>query len=144
MRLAYTTRFGTQRDASIVDWKVTSEGYIVVGLITEQKRYVLRVANLLAKTFIDNPRCDFCVRYVDDNPLNISLDNIEWCSPQQIALKEKALLARALRSTLAVLTDAELGLPEALTEAKAQASSQGDLVRLVLEKTDQLNRRMTA
>lgn len=50
---------------------------LVVGL---EKPKFIPIHKLVAETFIDNPKNLPCVNHKDENPLNNSVENLEWCT----------------------------------------------------------------
>lgn len=62
--------------------KATSirRGYKSVTLCENGKRYQKSVHRLIAETFIDNPDGLPVVNHLDENKLNNSADNLEWCT----------------------------------------------------------------
>lgn len=52
-------------------------GYYVVNDFGERKTFKLH--RLLAMLFVPNPNDFSCVNHKDENKLNNSLDNLEWC-----------------------------------------------------------------
>lgn len=56
-------------------------GYLYVALCKSNKHYYLRVHRLVAKAFIPNPNDLPQVNHKDENKLNNSADNLEWCTP---------------------------------------------------------------
>lgn len=57
-----------------------NKGYMVVELYKENKRRQLLVHRIVASTFLENPHKYKVVNHKDENPLNNSVDNLEWCS----------------------------------------------------------------
>lgn len=61
--------------------QVANSGYLKVLLYDENgnRKYTL-VHRLIASTFIPNPNKYKCINHRDENKLNNSLDNLEWCT----------------------------------------------------------------
>ena len=59
---------------------ITDNGYLFVALYKNKKKYQLKVHRLVANTFIPNPNNYPCVNHKDENKLNNSIDNLEWCT----------------------------------------------------------------
>lgn len=59
------------------------KGYARVTLYIEgQGRYRQQVHKLVAQAFIPNPNNYPCINHKDENPLNNTVENLEWCSYQ--------------------------------------------------------------
>ena len=61
---------------------VASNGYFMVTLYKDTKRKKFLVHRLVADAFIPNPQNLPHINHKDENPLNNSADNLEWCTPQ--------------------------------------------------------------
>ena len=59
---------------------INKDEYYIVGLSKNGKRKSFYVHRLLAETFIPNPDNLPQVNHKDENKLNNSLDNLEWCT----------------------------------------------------------------
>jgi len=57
-----------------------SKGYLIVGLCKERKRKNWLVHRLVAEAFIDNPKNLPEINHKDENPLNNTMSNLEWCT----------------------------------------------------------------
>ena len=57
------------------------KGYCLVYLYNEKGRKSFLIHRLVAKAFIPNPNNLPEVNHKDENPLNNSVENLEWCSP---------------------------------------------------------------
>ena len=55
-------------------------GYILVGLVKDDKTKVKRMHRLVAEAFIPNPEALPFVNHKDQNPSNNRVDNLEWCT----------------------------------------------------------------
>lgn len=56
--------------------------YPAVTLVKDGKAKTYSLHRLLAEAFIPNPNNLPVVNHKDENPLNYSLDNLEWCTQQ--------------------------------------------------------------
>lgn len=59
---------------------IGSCGYKMVPLSIKGKSHPVLLHRLIAKTFIPNPNNFPYVNHKDENPLNNSIDNLEWCT----------------------------------------------------------------
>lgn len=63
-----------------------SKGYIKVCLRKNNQQYTVRVAKVIAETFLgEHPGMD--VSYKDLDPTNICVDNLEWSTRSEVARK---------------------------------------------------------
>lgn len=62
-----------------VNGKLTKSGYKQVHLIKEKQSYYFYIHRLVAEAFIDNPNLYPIVNHRDENKLNNSIENLEWC-----------------------------------------------------------------
>ena len=81
---SYTDSWGTgrHRERPEVVFKpkaLSNSGYIMVDLNCKGKRKRVYLHRILAEAFISNPNNLPCVNHKDENKLNNSLDNLEWC-----------------------------------------------------------------
>lgn len=69
-----------RKHPKILKWRITGKGYaqIILSVNNIQKRY--SVHRLVALHFIVNPNNFPCVNHKDENPLNNSINNLEWCT----------------------------------------------------------------
>lgn len=68
-----------KRDKDVVH-SLHCSGYYVVKLVNDfGERKTFKLHRLLAMLFIPNPNDFSCVNHKDENKLNNSLDNLEWC-----------------------------------------------------------------
>ena len=58
----------------------TTTGYFKIDLFDERGRKGFKVHRLVAFAFIPNPLNLPCVNHLDENPINNSFDNLEWCT----------------------------------------------------------------
>ena len=59
---------------------INNKGYLCVNLYKDSKVHKFQVHRLLAIHFIPNPKNLNEVNHIDGNPLNNSLNNLEWCT----------------------------------------------------------------
>lgn len=63
-----------------------SKGYTKVCLRKNNQQYTVRVAKVIAETFLgEHPGMD--VSYKDLDPTNICVDNLEWCTRSEVIRK---------------------------------------------------------
>lgn len=58
----------------------TSSGYTRVLLYKDGKRFSKAVHRIVAEAFIPNESDKTCINHKDENKLNNSADNLEWCT----------------------------------------------------------------
>ena len=72
---------------------INSKGYVQVCLRKNNKQYTVRVAQVIAETFLgEHPGLD--VSYKDSDHTNVSVDNLEWRTRSEVARKAFALGTR--------------------------------------------------
>lgn len=59
---------------------IDTSGYLHVKLYDSGRTKDIGVHRLVAETFIPNPNCLGYVNHKDENPMNNSVDNLEWCT----------------------------------------------------------------
>ncbi|ASJ80019.1 HNH endonuclease [Lactococcus phage PLgY-30] len=59
---------------------IDKSGYLRHCLCENNKRKYVFLHRLIAIAFIDNPKEKPCVNHIDEDKLNNSLDNLEWCT----------------------------------------------------------------
>lgn len=107
--LISTPRQGTK--GGIVKWHKTKYGYAQYHLHRDcglRKEYVHR---LLAKHFIPNPENKPYINHIDGNPLNNSLDNLEWVTQKENvhhAIETGLFITKGEKSYNAKLKDTEV------------------------------------
>lgn len=70
----------TQR---IMKMYINEKGYVQVCLRKNNKQYTVRVAQVIAETFLgEHPGMD--VTYKNGNRSDVSADNLEWCTRQEV------------------------------------------------------------
>lgn len=62
---------------------LNNKGYKVVNFWVNSKLIHKQVHRLLAEAFIPNPKNLNEINHIDGNPLNNSLENLEWCTHQE-------------------------------------------------------------
>lgn len=63
--------------------RICRMGYPIVRLSKDGIAKNVRVHRILAQAFIENPENKPNVNHIDNNPLNKSLDNLEWCTQKE-------------------------------------------------------------
>lgn len=72
---------------------VDSRGYVKVCLRKNDQQYTVRIAKVIAETFLgEHPGMD--VSYKDSDHTNVCVDNLEWCTRSEVARKAFALGTR--------------------------------------------------
>lgn len=71
--------YGGKRQ-KILKLRPDKNGYLIVGLWKNRKRYTMKVHRIVAQTFIPNPDNFPQVNHKDGNPANNHVDNLEWCT----------------------------------------------------------------
>lgn len=66
----------------IAPW-IDSSGYLKVDLYKNGKRRCKKLHQLIAKTFIPNPENKTTVNHKDENPLNNTVQNLEWMTNKE-------------------------------------------------------------
>lgn len=62
--------------------KIMNKGYYEVILSKNNKQHSYRLHRLIATTFIPNPNNLPYINHIDENKLNNSVSNLEWCTPK--------------------------------------------------------------
>lgn len=74
---SYSTRIYRGK---ILKFTIGTRGYLKVVLQKQRKAKTYNVHRLVAETFIPNPKNLPQVNHKDENKLNNSIDNLEWCT----------------------------------------------------------------
>lgn len=61
---------------------LNNKGYLCIHCYKEGKMYSFTIHRLIAQMFIPNPNNLPVINHIDGNPLNNSIDNLEWCTQQ--------------------------------------------------------------
>ena len=72
---------------------VDSRGYVKVCLRKNNRQYTVRVAKVIAETFLGEHH-GMDVSYKDSDRTNICVDNLEWCTRSEVVRKAFALGTR--------------------------------------------------
>lgn len=93
VRLTEFPDYGIDENGSITSYKreppinmtpkKNKDGYLVVGLRVNNKKYFRFVHRLVAQSFITNPLSKEQVNHKDGNILNNCVSNLEWCTLQE-------------------------------------------------------------
>lgn len=67
-----------------------SSGYLQVSLTKDKHRKLTLLHRVVASSFIDNPDNLATVDHIDNNPLNNSVDNLQWLSAKDNMFKSRA------------------------------------------------------
>lgn len=59
---------------------ISSHGYYGVILVNNGRKFYKTIHRLVAETFIHNPNNLLCVNHKDEDKLNNSVSNLEWCT----------------------------------------------------------------
>ena len=76
-----STKYGSQ-DEYILKPHLANNGYCQVTLYDNTVRHKFLVHRLVAEAFIQNPNNYPQVNHKDENPLNNSVSNLEWCTAE--------------------------------------------------------------
>ena len=68
------------REEHILKQRKNNKGYMLVDLYKENKRSQILVHRIVAIAFLDNPNNYSVVNHKDENPLNNTVENLEWCT----------------------------------------------------------------
>lgn len=74
------SRFGKRAYPRIMKGSIDSHGYVQVTISVDGKSKLMFIHRLVAKEFIPNPLNLEMVNHKDENPLNNSVHNLEWCT----------------------------------------------------------------
>ena len=72
--------YGHRGYPSLLTPKINNQGYAWVDLRKNNTSAPLLIHRLVATAFLDNPNEYPVVNHKDENPLNNTLDNLEWCT----------------------------------------------------------------
>lgn len=73
----------TKMSGKIISPWIDTSGYLKVDLYKNNKRRCEKVHQLIAKTFIPNPLNKETVNHKDENPLNNTVNNLEWMTNKE-------------------------------------------------------------
>ena len=72
-----TRRYGS---SFIMKTNYDRDGYLMLVLCKDNKKYTRHVHRLVAATFIENQSHLPCINHIDENKTNNRCDNLEWCT----------------------------------------------------------------
>ena len=72
--------YNYKRDGTNILKPRLKRGYYQLGLRKNKQRKWIALHRLIAITFIPNPDNLPCINHKDENKLNNSIDNLEWCT----------------------------------------------------------------
>lgn len=80
-------RCKTAKGSRLVPEKIYAQtldtyGYPIVTLHKNGKRKTMTIHRLVANAFIENPNNYSSVNHIDENKMNNSINNLEWCTTQ--------------------------------------------------------------
>ena len=81
-QLAYTDAKGRKRKEKIMKTTIDRGGYEFIGLTKNYKRNYFSIHRLVALCFIPNPNNLPQVNHIDENKLNNTIGNLEWCTSE--------------------------------------------------------------
>jgi len=73
------------------------KGYLRVELCKDGLQKTLHVHQLVAMSFIPNPDNKPYINHLDGNPLNNSIENLEWCTPRENTVHAKEVLKKGIK-----------------------------------------------
>ena len=79
---AYFKGFSYVRPGKVLKARKNMCGYLTVPICINKKTKSISVHRLVAKTFIENKYNLPQVNHIDENKLNNSINNLEWCTEQ--------------------------------------------------------------
>lgn len=86
-RIKTLPRNGVKHGGRILKPSLKSDGYYGVVLQDYGKHFYKRVNRIIAETFIPNPENKPIVDHKDNNPLNNRVDNLQWLTEKENAMK---------------------------------------------------------
>ena len=78
-QLAYTDAKGNKRKEKIMKNNINKYGYELIALTKDYKQNYFKIHRLVALCFIPNPNNLSQVNHIDENKLNNTIGNLEWC-----------------------------------------------------------------
>lgn len=78
--LERTTTHNRRLSEKLLKTRQDKNGYYIVTIYKNKRRYDFKVHRLVALMFIPNPKNLPLVNHKDENPANNNVDNLEWCS----------------------------------------------------------------
>ncbi len=93
------------RRGKSLKFQINVDGYYVVNLIKEGKKYHKRRARLLAQTFIENPLNLPMVNHIDYDRQNDDLSNLEWVTAKENSEKSHQLQPHVYKQRAKVTED---------------------------------------
>lgn len=95
-RLVFNGGGWRQTEDRILNLRPDKDGYLLVTLTVDSQAKTLKVARLVAESFIPNPEEKLCVNHKNGNKLDNYLENLEWVTRSENQLHS----ARVLRNNI--------------------------------------------
>lgn len=76
-------KFLTPRVYNNLNGRVKSHKQLMVILYKDGTRKAKQIHRLVAETYINNPENKPCINHIDGNPLNNTIENLEWCTHKE-------------------------------------------------------------